>query len=274
MSDLPTLDLSGGTALVVGGAGGGIGSAVTLALADAGAELHIVTYDKDHAEEVIEEGKGLRGSIQPHIADVTDEAAFSTVLKHILDGQVPVKFLVNVVGGVGVTDWSRTKDCEMDTFDRILSRNLRYALVSCREVASSLIEQSSPGAIVNISSIAARAIPLLAGYGAAKAGLESMSRTMAAEWGQHGIRVNAVAAGTVKTPRAGQGDVQEVAQRIPLQRRGEPADIANAVLFLLSEKADYITGQTLTVDGGSTLGASGDRLPDVVTNPAVRKQFD
>ena len=274
MSDLPTLDLSGGTALVVGGAGGGIGSAVTLALADAGAELHIVTYDRDHAEEVIEEGKGLRGSIQPHIADVTDETTFSAVLNHILDAQDPVKFLVNVVGGVGVTDWSRTKDCEMDTFDRILSRNLRYALVSCREVASSLIEQSSPGAIVNISSIAARAIPLLAGYGAAKAGLESMSRTMAAEWGQHGIRVNAVAAGTVKTPRAGQGDVQEVAQRIPLQRRGEPADIANAVLFLLSKKASYITGQTLTVDGGSTLGASGDSLPDVVTNPAVREQFD
>ena len=274
MSDLPTLDLSGGTALVVGGAGGGIGSAVTLALADAGAELHIVTYDRDHAEEVIEEGKGLRGSIQPHIVDVTDETAFSAVLNHILDAQDPVKFLVNVVGGGGVTDWSRTKDCEMDTFDRILSRNLRYALVSCREVASSLIEQSSPGAIVNISSIAARAIPLLAGYGAAKAGLESMSRTMAAEWGQHGIRVNAVAAGTVKTPRAGQGDVQEVAQRIPLQRRGEPADIANAVLFLLSEKASYITGQTLTVDGGSTLGASGDSLPDVVTNPAVREQFD
>jgi len=274
VTDLPTLDLSGGTALVVGGAGGGIGSAVTLALADAGAELHIVTYDRDHADDVIEEGKGLRGSIQPHIADVTDEAAFSSVLNHILDAQDPVKFLVNVVGGVGVTDWSRTKDCEMDTFDRILSRNLRYALVSCREVASLLIEQSSPGAIVNISSIAARAIPLLAGYGAAKAGLESMSRTMAAEWGQHGIRVNAVAAGTVKTPRAGQGDVQEVAQRIPLQRRGEPADIANAVLFLLSEKASYITGQTLTVDGGSTLGASGDRLPDVVTNPAVREQFD
>ncbi len=274
MSDLPTLDLTGGKALVVGGAGGGIGSAVTLAIAEAGAELHIVTDDKGHAEEVIEEGKGLRGSIQAHIADVTDETAFSKVLRQILIGPDPVKFLVNVVGGVGVTDWSRTKDCQLDTFDRILSRNLRYALVSCRQFASSLIEKSSPGAIVNISSIAARAIPLLAGYGAAKAGLESMSRTMAAEWGQYSIRVNAVAPGTVKTPRAGQNDVQEVSQRIPLQRRGEPTDIANAVLFLLSEKASYITGQTLTVDGGSTLGASGDSLPDVVTNPAVREQFN
>ena len=274
MNHLPTLDLTGGKALAVGGAGGGIGSAVTLALVEAGAELHIITYDKGHAEEVIEEGRGLRGSIQAHFADVTDETALSRVLSQILDAQDPVKYLVNVVGGVGVTDWSRTKDCELDTFDRILSRNLRYALVSCRMFASPLIEKSSPGAIVNISSIAARAIPLLAGYGAAKAGLESMSRTMAAEWGQYGIRVNAVAPGTVKTPRAGQGDVQEVAQRIPLQRRGEPTDIANAVLFLLSEKASYITGQTLTVDGGSTLGASGDSLPDVVTNPAVREQFN
>ena len=83
MSDLPTLDLTGGTALVVGGAGGGIGSAITLALADAGAELHIVTYDKGHAEEVIEEGKDLRGSIQPYFADVTDESAFSNVLNQI-----------------------------------------------------------------------------------------------------------------------------------------------------------------------------------------------
>ena len=253
MSDLPTLDLSGGTALVVGGAGGGIGSAVTLALADAGAELHIVTYDRDHAEEVIEEGKGLRGSIQPHIADVTDETAFSAVLNHILDAQDPVKFLVNVVGGVGVTDWSRTKDCEMDTFDRILSRNLRYALVSCREVASSLIEQSSPGAIVNISSIAARAIPLLAGYGAAKAGLESMSRTMAAEWGQHGIRVNAVAPGFIDTDMTSflDNDANEkIINNIPLGRIGVTSDISELVMFLASDEASYITGQTISVDGG------------------------
>jgi NAD(P)-dependent dehydrogenase (short-subunit alcohol dehydrogenase family) len=271
---LPTLDLTGRNALVIGGAGGGIGSAVSLALVEAGAVLDVVTYDEKHADDLVKEINALGGSVDVHFADVTKEKAFSKVLDQILTNSEPVTLLVNVVGGVGITDWSRTKDCQLETFDRILSRNLRYVLVSCQRFASALIENSDSGSIVNLSSIAARAIPLLAGYGAAKAGLESMSRTMAAEWGQYGIRVNAVAPGTVKTPRAGQSDLEEATQKIPLQRRGEPEDIANAVLFLLSERAEYITGQTLTVDGGATLGVSGDRLPDVVTNPAVREQFE
>jgi 3-oxoacyl-[acyl-carrier protein] reductase len=271
---LPTLDLTGRKALVIGGAGGGIGSAVTLALLEAGAVLDVVTYDEKHANDLIKEVGALGGSVDVHIADVTEEIAFSKVLDQTLTSSGPVTLLVNVVGGVGITDWSRTKDCQLEMFDRILSRNLRYVLVSCQRFASALIENSDRGSIVNLSSIAARAIPLLAGYGAAKAGLESMSRTMAAEWGQYGIRVNAVAPGTVKTPRAGQSDLEEATQKIPLQRRGEPEDIANAVLFLLSDRANYITGQTLTVDGGTTLGVSGDSLPDVVTNPAVREQFE
>jgi len=271
---LPTLDLTGSKALVIGGAGGGIGSAVTLALLEAGAVLDVVTYDEKHANDLIKEVGALSGSVDVHIADVTEEKAFSKVLDQTLTSSGPVTLLVNVVGGVGITDWSRTKDCQLEMFDRILSRNLRYVLVSCQRFASALIENSDRGSIVNLSSIAARAIPLLVGYGAAKAGLESMSRTMAAEWGQYGIRVNAVAPGTVKTPRAGQSDLEEATQKIPLQRRGEPEDIANAVLFLLSDRANYITGQTLTVDGGATLGVSGDSLPDVVTNPAVREQFE
>ena len=274
MSALPTLDLTGRKALVIGGAGGGIGSAVTLALIEAGAVLDVVTYDEGHTNDLIKEVAVLGGSVDVHLADVTKEKEFSKVLHQILTRSGPVTLLANVVGGVEITDWSRTKDCQLETFDRILSRNLRYVLVSCQRFASALIEKSDSGSIVNLSSIRARGSPLLAGYGAAKAGLESMSRTMAAEWGQYGIRVNAVAPGTVKTPRAGQSDLEEVAQKIPLQRRGEPEDIANAVLFLLSKRAEYITGQTLTVDGGATLGVSGDSLPDVVTNPAIRKQFE
>ena len=140
--------------------------------------------------------------------------------------------------------------------------------------ASALIQCSQAGSLVNISSIATRAVPLLAGYGAAKAGLEALSRTMAAEWGPYGIRVNVVAPGTVKTPRAGQNNLEEASKNIPLQRRAEPQDIADAVLFLLSDRANYITGQTLVVDGGATLGTAGDNLPVFVTNPEVRKQFD
>ena len=98
---------------------------------------------------------------------------------------------------------------------------------------------------------------------------------MALEWGPYGVRVNAVAPGTIKTPRAGQGDLKDdAAKQIPLGRRGDPVDIAATALFLLSDLSAYITGITVTVDGGSTLGPQiGDQLPPFVTNPAVRARF-
>ncbi len=274
MDGLPSLDLKEKRALVIGGAGGGIGSAVTMSLLSAGADVAVITVDERHAEQVVAEGVALGKQIRVQVADVTEEKAFADALDQVLTESGPIEHLVNVVGGAGITDWSRAKDYQLETFDRILSRNLRYALVSCQRIASALVDASLSGSIVNISSIATRAVPLLAGYGAAKAGLESLSRTFAAEWGQYGIRVNVVAPGTVKTPRAGKNDLEEASKKIPLQRRAEPEDIANAVLFLLSERAQYITGQTLVVDGGATLGASGDNLPVFVTNPEVRKQFE
>ncbi|HEX5266717.1 MAG TPA: SDR family oxidoreductase, partial [Acidimicrobiales bacterium] len=182
--------------------------------------------------------------------------------------------LVNVVGGNLADDWFRTAEYDMAGFDRVVARNLRYAVVSCREIARRLIAAGTPGSIVNISSIAARGTPLLAAYGAAKAGLESFSRTMALEWGPQGIRVNLVAPGTIKTPRAGQADMDEAARSIPLRRRGEARDIAAAAMFLLSDLASYVTAQTLVVDGGNSLGhPGGDDLPVFVTNPAVRARF-
>jgi 3-oxoacyl-[acyl-carrier protein] reductase len=188
----------------------------------------------------------------------------------------PIRHLVNVVGGALPDDWHRAVDYDMAAFDRLVARNFRYAVVSCREVARGLITASLHGSIVNVSSAAARGTPLLAAYGASKAGLESFSRTMALEWAGRGIRVNLVAPGTVRTPRAGQNELADLAAKtIPLQRRGDPIDIANAALFLLSDLAGYITGQTLAVDGGSTLGGpGGDEVPAFVTNPAIRARFE
>lgn len=274
METLPVLSLKGRKALVVGGAGGGIGSAITHSLAQAGAQVMVITNDATHAEVLTSEANQQGHDIHCHIVDVTNLKDFGATIEKAIMSSGVIQHLVNVVGGAEVSDWSRAKDYELEMFDRILTRNLRYALISCQRVASSLISGSTTGSIVNISSIATRAVPLLTGYGAAKAGLEAMSRTMAAEWGQYGIRVNAVAPGTVKTPRAGKDDLNDAAAKIPLQRRAEPEDIADATLFLLSDKASYITGQTLTVDGGATLGSSGDNLPEFVTNPKIRAQFN
>ncbi len=271
-----TLDLEDRVALVVGGGGGGIGTAMIEALAHAGADVGVITYIQDHADDSQRRIDALGRRSAVAVADVTDEAALVGAIDQIANSLGPIRHLVNVVGGALVDDWHRASEYDLDAFDRLIARNLRYAVVSCREVARPLLVAGEPGSIVNISSIAARGTPLLGAYGAAKAGLESFSRSMALEWGARNIRVNLVSPGTIKTPRAGQTDLADVAAAtIPMGRRGDPSDIANAALFLLSDLAGYITGQTIGVDGGSSLGGrGGDRLPDVVTNPAVRARFD
>jgi 3-oxoacyl-[acyl-carrier protein] reductase len=269
-------DFDGRAALVVGGGGGGIGTAVAVLLAKAGADVGTITNIAEHAADTAERVRSLGRRASAVVADVTDEAALVDAVASVATALGPIRHLVNVVGGALPDDWHRAADYDMTAFDRLVARNLRYAVVSCREVARGLIARGLSGSIVNTSSAAARGSSLLAAYGASKAGLESFSRTMALEWAGYAIRVNLVAPGTVKTPRAGQSDLADVAAKtIPLGRRGEPLDIANAALFLLSDLSSYITGQTLAVDGGSTLGGpGGDQVPAFVTNPAIRARFE
>lgn len=269
-----TLDLSGRSAIVVGGGGGGIGTAVAITLARAGADVGAITYVDDHAAETRAAVEALGRRCATSTADVTDEDALRVAITGLRAQLGQVRHLVNVVGGSLVDDWYRVEELPTEAFDRVLGRNLRYALVACQEVAAPLLTAGTPGSFVNISSISARGTSLLAAYGASKAGLESLSRTMALEWGPGGIRVNLVAPGTVKTPRAGQDDLPEAVRTIPLRRRATPDDIARAALFLLSDLSGYVTGQTLTVDGGASIGPGGQSLPSAVTNPAVRARFD
>ena len=269
-----SIDLSGRACVVVGGGGGGIGTAMAVAAAEAGADVGVVTNVAEHAADTSRRVADAGRRCATAVADATEEQALVDALTRLSEELGPVRHLVNVVGGNLADEWFRTAGYDMAAFDRVVARNLRYAVVSCREVAGRLITAGTPGSIVNISSIAARGTPLLAAYGAAKAGLESFSRTMAMEWGPRGIRVNLVAPGTIKTPRAGQDDMEEAARAIPLRRRGEPGDIADAAMFLLSDLARYVTGQTLVVDGGNSLGhPGGDDLPVFVTNPAIRARF-
>ena len=273
------ISFAGRTALVVGGGGGGIGSAVCHRLADAGADiiaLSAVAADLVTTREEVE-ARGQR--CHDAVVDVTrlDELrdAIATTSAAADSG---VDLVVNVVGGVTADHWHRLADFPIDSFDHLLTTNLRYALVSCQTVAGALIDSGRRGAMVNISSIASRGQPLLSAYAAAKAGLDSLTRSMAMEWGRHDIRVNAVAPGTVNTPRSGRSATDtsdSLASAITLGRRGTPTDIADACVFLLSDMAAYITGQTLDVDGGPSRGAIDEHdLPVMVTNPAIRARFE
>ena len=268
------ISLTGRTALVVGGGGGGIGSSVCHRLADAGADivaLSAVAADLDATQaEVEQRGQQCASAV----VDVHD----LEMLRSTIENHPEVNLVVNVVGGVTVPYWHRLHDYPIESFDHLLTTNLRYAFTSCQTVAARLIADARPGAMVNISSIASKGQPLLAGYGAAKAGLDSLTRSMAMEWGRHGIRVNNVAPGTVNTPRSGRpvdDPDDSLAKGITLGRRGTPTDIANACVYLLSDLAAYVTGQTLDVDGGPSRGALDEHdLPVFVTNPAIRARFE
>jgi len=148
----------------------------------------------------------------------------------------------------------RAAELDLATVDRVVARNLRYAIVACREVGAALLARHESGSIVNVSSPAAVGRPLLGAYSVAKAGLDAYSRSAALEWAPHGIRVNVLACGAIRT---GDQFRDEDAPTIPLRRRGEPSEVANAAVFLLSDLAGYTTGATVHVDGGVALGHPG-----------------
>jgi NAD(P)-dependent dehydrogenase (short-subunit alcohol dehydrogenase family) len=270
------IDLTDRVALVVGGGGGGIGTAVCQRLATAGADIIAVSAIADHVEATKAEVEAIGRRASAQVADVSDFDA----LRRAIDagaGEVGAPDLVvNVVGGATPDHWHRLTEFPVESFDHLMTTNLRYAFVACQHVARGLIERGEPGAIVNISSIASRGQPLLSAYGAAKAGLDSLTRSMAMEWGRHGIRANTLAPGTINTPRSGRDpdEVDPLAENITLQRRGKPDDIADVTLFLLSDLASYVSGQTIDVDGGpSRAGIDEHDLPIFVTNEAIRRRF-
>lgn len=271
------IDFSGRVALVVGGGGGGIGTAVCRRLAEAGADVIAVSAVADHVAATTQDLEAIGRRASGQIADVADFDALRAAIDRGADDIGAPDLVVNVVGGATPEHWHRLTEFPIESFDHLMTTNLRYAFVACQHVAASMIERGATGAIVNISSIASRGQPLLSAYGAAKAGLDSLTRSMAMEWGRHGIRANTLAPGTINTPRSGRDpdEIDPLAEAITLRRRGRPDDIADVTLFLLSDLAGYVTGQTIDVDGGPSRGALDDSdLPIFVTNDAIRSRFE
>jgi NAD(P)-dependent dehydrogenase (short-subunit alcohol dehydrogenase family) len=170
-----------------------------------------------------------------------------------VDAHGPIDVTVDVIGE---TRWGRTVELDDDTWDETFDLVLRHFFHLARVAGRHMVEHGG-GSIVAIASVSGlRSAPLHSAYGAAKAGLMSLVRTLAIELARDGVRVNAVAPGAVMTPRV-QAMMSEErraasAAQIPLGRHATPDEIANAVAFLASDHASYITGHTLVVDGGAT----------------------
>ena len=245
----PKHDFSGTHVLVTGGTSG-IGAAAAAGFRAAGAEVTIT---------------GTRGSAADYDADLTGYRYLQLDVERpeqidAVAAALPrLDVLVNNGGfalpSIGLDEW------EPDVFDRAVRMLLNGAFRMARRCVDLLADSTIPGggSVIGIASMSSFfGIPIVPGYGAAKTGLVGLTRTMAAQWGPRGVRANAVAAGLTRSRMtagtfAEEGWTAPTLARTPLGRLGEPEDIAQAILFLASPAASWITGQTLAVDGGYTI---------------------
>lgn len=265
------LQLGGRIVVVAGAAGGGLGTAVTRMTAQAGATVIGVSRHRDNLDQHLGplEEEGL--SVIPVAADVETADGVATVMQRVRETPGVLYGLVTVVGGGPPSTWGPSTGVSRADWDALFSTNLESMFFISQAVAAELKEQGRAGSLVAISSITALgAQPYNIAYGAAKAGVLSVVRTMALELAAANIRVNAVAPGAMVSPASLLPPNPELERRaIPMGRKGDVAEIAATVLFLLSDMAGYMTGQCLTVDGGINLKWSHlaeDNTPLLVTN--------
>ncbi len=229
---------------VVTGAGRGIGRAIASRLANDGHRVAVVDIDGAKAKAAAEAIGG-----DAYACDVTDRAGVRRLAEEI----GPVQILVN---NAGVWNYGPLIGAADADIDRVLAVNLMGTLNCCQAFVPGMVE-SGGGAIVNLSSAAAaQAATVVEAYPITKSAIETLTRQLALELGPSGIRVNAIGPGftlTEGSAHAYEGESREQrAQMVPLRRIGTPTDIADAVGFLVSEQASYISGQILYVDGGMT----------------------
>lgn len=247
--------LEGRVAIVTGGASG-IGAAIVLAFLAEGSSVAIFDIDEVGAAGLareLENEPGSAGRVRAYRVDVTDTASVAAAVAAAVDH---FKTISTVVNCAGLNRFAAPEDIGPDQWRRILAINLDGPWNVCSAALSELKRHGS-GRIVNISSAAGLlGIPKAAHYTSAKHGLIGLTRALAVDLGPHNITVNCICPGTTLTPLVEAASSEtfkvEAARRMPLGRLGRPEDIANAAVFLASDRASWITGATLAVDGGMT----------------------
>jgi NAD(P)-dependent dehydrogenase (short-subunit alcohol dehydrogenase family) len=250
-------DLTGKNAFVTG-ASRGIGKVIAVALADAGADVALVARSADGLAETAEAiaAVGRKAIIIP--TDVTGQKAVADASARAIDELGYVDIVVNNAGGSNFMVPFR--DLRLTGWDKLIQLNLSSAVYVCHAFAGHMLDRGK-GSVINVASVAGVAsAPLMSPYGAAKAALISLTKTLAVEWGASGVRVNALCPGWTATdlnrtlwedPAAGPATIANV----PMGRWGNPEEMAGAAIFLASDASSFMTGQAVVVDGGQTASA-------------------
>ena len=242
-----------GKVAMVTGAGSGIGQAIAVLFAKEGADIAVNDIDLPSAEATAARVRRIGRRAITVKADVANADDVGAMVSRTIEEFEGIHILVNNAGIPHHGPMIEEQTAEH--WDRVVAVILRGTYLCSRRVGQWMMSHGG-GRIVNIASVSGlMGSPNLASYGAAKAGVINLTRSLAADWGKYKINVNAIAPGIIDTPLtrrtiAAWSTAEQIGQRIPLGRMGEPEEVADAALFLVSKESNYITGVTLPVDGG------------------------
>lgn len=249
--------LSGKTVIVTGG-GRGVGRGISRSIAEAGANLVVTGRSPGPLEEAAAEARKMGAKALAVPGDITDSAFRQKLVNEAVKTFGSLHGLINNAGSADPADVGPLISLNEGQFDRVVDLNLKSAFFIAQACAKVMDAQGTGGAIVNISSRSGSfPCPMTGQYGAAKAGLESLTMTMATEWGHLGIRVNALALGIVRTENSSSHANPNRERRnieiTPLRRLGEPQDVGPLCVAFVSDDTSWVTGTVVRVDGGGRL---------------------
>jgi NAD(P)-dependent dehydrogenase (short-subunit alcohol dehydrogenase family) len=242
-------------ALITGGASG-IGEATAIKFANEGAKVVISDIQEEKGKQLVDRVKQKGGDAIFIKADVSKEEDVRALVKSIVEHYGRLDYAFNNAGIEG--EQASTHEATMDNFDKIMQVNVKGVWMCMKYEIEQMLKQGEGGAIVNTSSVAGLVgFPGLAHYTASKHAVIGLTRTAALDYGDKGIRINAVCPGVIDTPmvdRAFGQDKEALGDQKPIGRLGQPEEIASAVFYLCSEEASFVHGHPLVIDGGYVVG--------------------
>jgi NAD(P)-dependent dehydrogenase (short-subunit alcohol dehydrogenase family) len=260
----PLFDLTGRRVLITG-AGGALGSVMARAFAERGARVGVHDLAPERVAPIVESIREAGGQAVEVVGDVSTAEGSADVVRQGAEALGGLDVLLN---GVGINRRKPIDEVTAEDFDAIVSVNLRAIYFASQE-AHRIMRAEGKGCIVNLSSLSARfSFNTISVYAATKAGVSSLTRSCAREWASDGIRVNAIEPFVIKTeftkPLWGEDHRQRWFDHItPIGRLGTPEDLIGSVVYLASDASSWVTGQTIVLDGGLTIGADWDAFKDM-----------